>query len=516
VTPAELPFAEVWLHDFEFIVRPGELPDVLCLAAHELRSGRTLRLWRDELGPMPPYRVDRDVLHVNFVANAECACHLALGWPLPSNVLDLSPAFRNLTNGLTTLEGKGLLGALRYYGIDAISSKQKDAARDRIKRGWPFTPEERKWILGYCLSDTEALRPLLVRILPESDLGVALHHGEFVAGSALMEHRGVPIDLEIFTQITDPETWRELRDAMVPAIDANYGVYVRNTTGDWTFSSQYFEEYLAREKIGWPRLESGKLDLKRKTFEQMTKGCPQLEGLRQLRHVRDKMRKVKLAVGADGRNRTVLWPFKSKTSRTQPKASEWIFSPAVWLRSLVKPGPGTAIAYIDYSAMEFLIAGVLSDEHRGSRNPMVDFYNSGDPYLTYAKSVGAAPPHATKATHREVRDMYKVVLLATLYGIAAEALASRTGVSVFEARAMLERHREVFFQYWRWSDDWFQHSLQTGIMRTAMGWTCRTGVLELSERSIRNWPIQSTGGGYSAHRLRSGGPTRGSHHRADS
>ena len=46
------------------------------------------------------------------------------------------------------------------------------------------------------------------------------------------------------------------------------------------------------------------------------------------------MRKIKLAVGADGRNRTVLWPFKSKTSRTQPKASQWIFSPAVWLRSL--------------------------------------------------------------------------------------------------------------------------------------------------------------------------------------
>ena len=34
--------------------------------------------------------------------------------PLPANVLDLSPAFRNLTNGRFTPEGKGLLGALRY------------------------------------------------------------------------------------------------------------------------------------------------------------------------------------------------------------------------------------------------------------------------------------------------------------------------------------------------------------------------------------------------------------------
>jgi DNA polymerase I len=124
MTPLDLPFAEIWLRDFEFIAWPGELPEVVCLAAHELRSGRTLRLWRDEIGAPPPYRIDSDVLFVSFVANAECLCHLALGWPLPSNELDLSPAFRNLTNGRWTPEGKGLLGALRYYGLDAIGSKQ--------------------------------------------------------------------------------------------------------------------------------------------------------------------------------------------------------------------------------------------------------------------------------------------------------------------------------------------------------------------------------------------------------
>jgi DNA polymerase I len=121
-----------------------------------LRSGRTIRLWRDELGSQPPYRVDRDVLFVNFVANAECACHLALRWPLPQNVLDLSPVFRNLTNGLKTPEGKGLIGALRYYYLDTISAKQKDAAQTRVMQGWPFTPAEREWILTYCLSDVDA------------------------------------------------------------------------------------------------------------------------------------------------------------------------------------------------------------------------------------------------------------------------------------------------------------------------------------------------------------------------
>ena len=338
MTPSELPFEEIWLHDFEFVSQPGERPDVVCLIAHELRSGRTLRLWRDELRKDPPYRTDRGVLFVSFVANAECACHLALGWPLPARVLDLSPAFRNLTNGHSTPEGKGLLGALRYYGLDAIGTKQKDAMQKRVMQGWPFSPEERRQILVYCESDVDALRRLLTCMLPEIDLGVALYHGEFAAASALMEHRGVPIDVGVFRQLADNDTWRAVRDAMVPTIDAQYGVYVRDASGEWSFNLKLFTAYLEREGItGWPLLESGKLNLRRKTFEAMSKGWAQLEELRQLRHSRDKLRKIKLAVGADGRNRTVLWPFQAKTSRTQPKASQWIFSPAVWLRSLTSP-----------------------------------------------------------------------------------------------------------------------------------------------------------------------------------
>ena len=109
----------------------------------------------------------RDVLFVSFVANAECACHLALGWPLPAHVLDLSPAFRNLTNGRSTPEGKGLIGALRYFGLDAIGDQAEGRDADRIMQGWPFTPEERAKNLDYCDSDVDALLRLLPQILPE-------------------------------------------------------------------------------------------------------------------------------------------------------------------------------------------------------------------------------------------------------------------------------------------------------------------------------------------------------------
>ena len=76
------------------------------------------------------------------------------------------------------------------------------------------------------------------------------------------------------------------------------------------------------EGIPWPLTEDGRLSTEAKVFEDMSKGHAQLEGLRQLKHIRDKMRSVELAVGADDRNRTVLWPFKAKSGRTQPAASE--------------------------------------------------------------------------------------------------------------------------------------------------------------------------------------------------
>lgn len=493
---ADLPFEEIWSFDFEFIARPGERPDVVCLAAHELRSGRTLKLWRGELGELPPYRVDDRVAFVCFVAQAEIACHLALGWPVPRNIIDLSPIFRHLTNGRSTPEGKGLIGMQRYYGFNAIDSKHKDAMRDRIMRGWPFTPEEQAQITRYCAGDVKPLFKLLERVLPDIDLSVALCWGEFAAVSAKMQHRGVPIDAENFAQLADKNVWRLVRDEMVTTVDAQYGVFVRNAVGDWVFSWDRWVAYLKREGLYdcWPRLDSGKLDMRRKTFENMSRGFAQLEPLRQLRHTRDKMRRIKLAVGSDARNRTLLWSFKSKTGRTQPAASEWVFSPAVWLRSLIKPDVGSAVAYVDYSSMEFLLAASLSDGHTGPENPMLKMYESGDPYLSFAIKVGAVPPTATKKSHEKQRDNYKVMLLSTQYGLSAASLAVRLKITEFVAQEMLDQHHEQFAQYWAWSDDYIQHAMQTGYIETAMGWGYHFGLVgATNERSLRNWLIQSTG-----------------------
>ena len=148
--------------------------------------------------------------------------------------------------------GKGLLGALAYYGFNDTDCKRKDAMQKRIMQGWPFTAEEREEILRYCASDVDAL------------YAAAGPHaaGDRAAGRSPPRRvrrcfgahgaRGVPIDMEIFPQLADPHAWRYVRDAMVPMIDADYGVYVKGPDGDWHFSMEYFGKYLEREGITWP------------------------------------------------------------------------------------------------------------------------------------------------------------------------------------------------------------------------------------------------------------------------
>ena len=91
---AALPFNEIWAVDFEFNAEPGNRPNPVCMVARELRSGRRLRIWADELGPQPPFSIGKDSLIVAYYASAELGCFLVLGWPMPANILDLFAEFR--------------------------------------------------------------------------------------------------------------------------------------------------------------------------------------------------------------------------------------------------------------------------------------------------------------------------------------------------------------------------------------------------------------------------------------
>jgi hypothetical protein len=254
-----------------------------------------------------------------------------------------------------------------------------------------------------------------------------------------------------------------------------------------TFSMERFAAYLIRHNIAWPRTEKGLLATDDDTFRSMAKAYPFLHPLRELRHALSDLRLERLAVGRDNRNRTVLWAFGAQTGRNAPKAGEFIFGPSVWLRGLIKPAAGMAVAYVDWEQQEFGIAAALSGD-----KAMIDAYDSGDPYLTFAKQAGAVPSEATKASHKAERERFKVCALAVQYGMAERSLAQAIGQSEAHARELLRLHRQTYPAFWRWSEAAVMRAMLHGWLQTVFGWRVHVGS-EANPRSLANFPCQANG-----------------------
>ena len=482
-------FDEIWCVDAEYSCHPGCQPEPICVVARELRSGRELRLWQDELATLSaaPFRTDERALFVSYAAPAEFSVFHALGWPAPARVLDLFVEFRAITNGLSTPSGAGLLGALVYHGLPAMDGAEKQTMRDLAIRGGPFTDDERQALLDYCAEDVHAIERLLPRMLPRIDVPRALLRGRYGWASASMEHRGIPIDVPMFKHLKN--RWGHIQTALVEEVDARYGVF-----DGTTFKREKFADWLIASGIPWPRLGSGQLDLKDDTFRSMAKAHPAIAELRELRAALGKMRLFDdLAIGPDGRNRTGIMPFRARTGRNQPSNAKFIFGPSRWLRSLIKPEPDMAIAYIDYGQQEFGIAAALSGDMA-----MADAYRSGDPYLAFGKQAGAIPPDGTKASHSAERAQFKQCVLAVQYGMGAEALATRIGQPVDMAKRLLRLHRETYPAFWRWSEAAVDRAMLLGRLETVFGWPIHVGpsadpARGANARSLANFPCQAHG-----------------------
>lgn len=477
----QLPPKAIWACDFEFGSAPGERPEPRCLVARELRSRQLVRLWRDEFPAQPPFDVGPDSLFVAYYASAELGCFLRLNWPMPVNVLDLCVEFKWLTSGLTVPCGHGLLGALTHFGLDAMAATEKDAMRELALRGGDYSTAERLALLEYCQSDVDALDRLWPVMDPHLDWPRALLRGRYMRAVARMEHTGIPIDAPALAQLR--EHWDSLQERLIGRIDGRRGIYEGRH-----FRTDRFAAYLSQQGIAWPRLASGRLVLDDDTFRERARCYPaQIGPIRELRHLLSQLRLHELAVGSDGRNRCLLSAFGAVTGRNAPSNSKFVFGPAVWLRGLIRPEPGMAIAYLDYEQQEFALAAALSGDVA-----MQAAYLSGDPYLAFARQAGAVPPDATKQSHPTQREQFKNCALAVQYGQGAESLAQRLGVPAWRGKQLLQLHRQTYPKYWQWSDQVELHAVLRGKLVAAFGWQVHT-VNNPNPRSVRNFPLQANG-----------------------
>lgn len=475
----------VYVFDFEY--HPvngveGNSPDPVCLVLLDLNTGVTSRYFREQLQDMEeaPFDTGPDSLWIAFFASAEMDCFIQLGWPLPTNVLDIFVEFRNLTNGRTLPHGASLLGAMAYYGLTSIAPAEKEAMRDLILSGGPWSKKQETDILDYCQSDVIALEQLFLAMQSKIDLPRALIRGRYMKAVSQIQACGIPIDVALLEETL--LYWDQIREQLIDKIDVAYDVYE-----DQTFKKDKFEAYLVRSGIPWPRNPTGSLDLSENAFRQAARGYPQIAPLHELRSSLSKLRLNGLTIGEDGRNRYMLSPFRSKTGRNQPSNVKAIYGPSTWMRGFIKPAEGMAIAYIDWGQQEFGIAGVLSKD-----KAMQAAYESGDPYLAFAKQAGAIPAHATKQSHTAERDRFKACILGVQYGMGPHSLASQIGQSVDHAKVLLDLHRRTYPDFWAWSDKVQDHYALGGKLNTEFGWELQP-VVNFNPRSVRNFPMQANG-----------------------
>jgi hypothetical protein len=483
-------FEEIVLCDFEFNGgernprSEGNRPYVVCLCAHELRSGRRFRLWRDEILQLkaPPYRVDDKTLFVAFYASAELTCHLSLGWTLPRNVLDLFIEFRRRTNNSDEHQPPaGLLNTLDYFNLDSIEVQAKEQWRGMVLRGGPWTAEERAGVLDYCWSDVDALQRLLP-VMPVSNFGHSLIHGSYMRADAWMRHRGIPIDRLLFDDFI--AFWGELRQELINDLNSRFPFFEGAS-----FRHKLLKQWVVSHGIRfWPLTPTGQLKTDAETLRAMAQRCPPVAEFCHSKITLDQLKTFELSVGDDGRNRCMLSAFRSKTSRNQPSNSAFAFGLNAAFRSLIRPEPGQALVYLDFSGQEFALAAYYSKDPN-----MIAAYESGDPYSDWARKAGAIPADGNKRSHPHVRAMYKRASLGVLYTMGPETLGHYVGVSATRARNLLLSHRETFPEFWRWSAAVVDAAVTTHMLETVFGWRMRV-LPSARAGTLANFPMQANGG----------------------
>jgi hypothetical protein len=483
-------FREIIVPDTEYRSDPGDRPDPVCLVAYGLKSGRVFRYFADELKSMrqSPLPDGPDVAYVAFTAQAEWGTYLALGWPLPHHVIDLLPEFRLKVNWALPKElrgkylpyGTGLLGAMAYHRLPCMPQSEKDAERAFIRRGGPWTAEERSRILDYCEQDVDATARLFERMRPGIDLERALVRGWCTKSIATMETTGIPVDVPMFGHLQ--AHLDRLAEQFVEGLDPSLDLY------DGThFREAKFLDWLEQRGYAWPRTATGKPSLADETFERMAVVYPNVRPIQDIRKALKEFRELRaLPIGRDGRNRASLWPFSSSTGRNIPNGSEFLFGFAAWCRGLIRPSAGRALVYLDYRSQEYAIAAYLSGDPA-----MIAAYESGrDPYLELGRKIGMVPDGAVRKSHPKERDVLKAVVLGTQYGQGARGLAFRLGWPEPKARRLLQEMWATYPRLKRWLEGAVDYAMLRGELHTCFGWKVWTH-RETKATSLMNFPIQA-------------------------
>jgi hypothetical protein len=497
---------KIVVFDFEYHFPPGcdGKPEPLCVVAAIIETdeagglklpGRFVSVGWAEMQSMKtaPWPTGPDVVAVAFSGHGDLQCMDRLGWPRPARYVDLMVELRNFHNGVHNFPvSLGLYGYLDRWAINHPPDSYKSDIRDLILSGQSHTrPGE---TLDYCRMDVELTAKLVGVTWPHIDWRRAIGaRGPFLQVMSVAESRGLPVDVELLVKITTH--WPAVRNATRQWVNRSFGVELYDETG--VFKIDRMAEWLDRRGLlaGWPRTgRSGQIMMDDSTLRDWSKTGPEFSTLYEARRILDQGADgLRLDVADDGRCRTWLNPFGTKTGRNAPREPKsvmsrggpFLFGGSRWVRSLLKPPPGWAISYIDWVSQEIHVAATLT----GDEN-LLACYQSPDPYIEFAKLVKAVPPNATKKSHPNERDTFKITLLGLGYGMGHQALAHRLGTTTHEAEKLIRLHHEVFATYWSRMEQIKVRARLDGVIFNPMGWRMNVDH-NIKPTTLGNWPVQS-------------------------
>lgn len=499
-------YGRVWVADFEYWLGTSgnELPRPICFVAKDVLSGEVIRqwLWQEE---EPPCLIttDEDSLYVSFVGSAEINCHRQLGWPIPARLIDLHAEHRRLRYGIererTELEKQtlkknekySLLAAMHAWGLGAhaISAGFKEEMHQLCADGGPFAGRESE-VLDYCQSDVVMTELLLREMWPllgdETTLAACLFRGRYVSTAVSeLETNGIPVNKPLLDRLI--ENWDPIVNLVIAKERHRFDIIGHRDVDQAKFAKWLAEHNYTR----WPKTKTGGFSTDSDELKEIGKHDPLVEELRNFLSVVRKTRILKdLGIGADGRVRVMTGAFGSITGRNQPSSSQGIWGGATWIRSLIRPEPGHALWYCDFSGQELAIAACFSDDAR-----LLEDYATGDPYMAAAKRFGLVPQHASKKDPEfsAVRGRMKVAVgLGVLYGAGARTVAHSGDMTLSQAKHILKLHQTTYPKFWEWRKNVILYIRSGADFVSPLRWTYRTSHKD-KPTSISNWLMQTTG-----------------------
>ena len=503
--------------DFEYSQSKESNIDVVCAALIHGDKQETYWLWRNESNQdefkKRMQKLEGETL-VSYQAMAEVRSLISLGIdPKKYKWIDLYSEWMQLRNkndkflmadngGLTD---KGLTACAKHLlGIE-IDKEHKETMRNLIMSQGPFNENDKADIVAYCLEDVVFLPSLLHKMfgyyLEEFDVvirPVMEQRGEYIRSLGICEQEGIPLDVELLTKIVD--NYNNIDKSICEKMNETFELFeFLSKFNKYKFNNKKFTAFIKSLRIvGWPKTPTGSLKTDDKTVQKF-RIHKEIEDFHQCRKARGTLRYINPKtkdniwdyIGEDNRLRPFYGPFGTQSGRNAAKAKSFIFAMSSWMRVLVKPIKGNVVTGIDWKSQEFGIGAALSHDAN-----MIEAYQSGDPYLHFAKLAGAVPMDGERKDYKKERDLFKATVLGLSYGMGAQKLAAKLSadcgrkVSVGEATQLMNKHRRVFRDYWKYLGRLATDYSRNGLLYTSDNWLLFGD--NDNTLSVKNFMIQAT------------------------